>query len=162
MLGNLVLFVAIVYGVTSFQSRNMLATDGEPAPPLAGRTLDGGVYRLGASGERPAVVYFFAPWCKVCALSSGNLVRLRRWRDAEDLEIVAVALAWSDVGEVEAYAARHGLNMPVMLGDAAVARDWQIYAFPSYYVIDSAGRVARRDIGYSSQPGLWWRAWAVD
>jgi thiol-disulfide isomerase/thioredoxin len=162
MLANVVLFVAIVYGVTTFQSRNMLDSDGEPAPPLLGPTLDGSVYQLGAPPARPTVVYFFAPWCKVCALSSGNLVRLRRWRDADDLDIVAVALAWSDEAEVETYAAKHQLNMPVVLGDPALARGWQVYAFPSYYVIDSGGRVARRDIGYSSQLGLWWRAWAVD
>ena len=29
-------------------------------------------------------------------------------------------------------------------------------------LIDSDGRVARRDIGYSSQLGLWWRAWTVN
>lgn len=162
ILGNVALFAAIFYGLSTFQSRNMLDSDGEPAPRLEGPTLDGGSYRLGEPPGRPAVVYFFAPWCKVCALSSGNLVRLRRWRDADDLDIVAVALSWSDVNEVEAYAAKHELNMPVVLGDATVARRWQIYAFPSYYVIDSNGRVARRDIGYSSQLGLWWRAWAVD
>jgi len=162
MLANVVLFVAIVYGVTTFQSRNMLDSDAEPAPPLAGRTIDGELYRLREHGDRPALVYFFAPWCKVCALSSDNLVRLRRWRDDDELEIVAVALAWSDVSEVAGYAERHGLNVPVLLGDASVAERWRIYAFPSYYVIDSAGRIARRDIGYSSQLGLWWRAWAVD
>jgi len=29
-------------------------------------------------------------------------------------------------------------------------------------VLDSQHRIARRDIGYSSQFGLWWRAWTVD
>ena len=162
LLVNVALFLGVLFAVTAFQSRNMLESDGEPAPPLAGRTIDGELYRLGEHGDRPALVYFFAPWCKVCALSSDNLVRLRRWRDDDELEIVAVALAWSDVSEVAGYAERHGLNVPVLLGDASVAERWRIYAFPSYYVIDSAGRIARRDIGYSSQLGLWWRAWAVD
>ncbi len=50
----------------------------------------------------------------------------------------------------------------MVLGDASVARNWQIYAFPSYYVLDSEHRIARRDVGYSSQLGLLWRAWMID
>ena len=60
------------------------------------------------------------------------------------------------------YVERHELDINVILGDASVARNWQIYAFPSYYVLDSSQRIVRRDIGYSSQLGLLWRAWSVD
>jgi hypothetical protein len=75
---------------------------------------------------------------------------------------LTVALDWQSVGELQAYAARHELNVPVLLGNADVARDWHVYAFPTYYVLDSEQRVVRRDIGYSTQLGLWWRSWAVD
>ncbi|MGB5332643.1 MAG: hypothetical protein WBN05_08900 [Woeseiaceae bacterium] len=34
-------------------------------------------------------------------------------------------------------------------------------AFPSYYVLDREHRIVRRDIGYSTQLGLWWRAWVI-
>ena len=95
-------------------------------------------------------------------LERRDLVRLRRWLDEADLDIVAVALDWSDVDEVRDYAERHELNVPVLLADRSVARDWQIYAFPSYYVLDSEHRLVRSDIGYSSQFGLLWRALMVD
>jgi hypothetical protein len=35
-------------------------------------------------------------------------------------------------------------------------------AFPTYYVLDSERRIRRRDLGYSTQFGLWWRTWLVD
>jgi peroxiredoxin len=159
---NVALFAAVFIGVTTWQSRNMLDTGGETAPGLRGTTLAGEFYDLANAGGRPALVYFFAPWCKVCAASAGNLERLRRWRDDSELEMVAVALSWDAVEEVRDYVERHGLDLPVVLGDAKVARDWQIYAFPSYYVLDSNHRIARRDVGYSSQLGLLWRAWLVD
>ena len=73
-----------------------------------------------------------------------------------------MALDWSDIEDVRAYAERHELNVPVLLGDLDVARQWQIYAFPSYYVLDSEHRVVRSDIGYSSQLGLLWRTLTVD
>ena len=149
------------FGALAFQSRNMLPTDGQPAPDLRGVTLDGELYDLGDAASRPAMVYFFAPWCRICAASSGNLNRLRRWRDVEDIEIVAVALDWNAAEEVREYAERHHLNVTVVLGDANVSRQWQIRGFPSYYVLDSEHRIVRRDIGYSSQLGLWLRAWLI-
>jgi peroxiredoxin len=162
LLFNALVIAAVFLGVMAYQSRNMLPTGDQAAPELRGMTLAGQSYDLADAGSRPALVYFFAPWCKICAASAGNLDRLRRWRDESELEMVAVALDWGAVEEVRAYVERHDLDLPVVLGDAGVARDWQIYAFPSYYVLDSEHRIARRDIGYSSQLGLLWRAWTID
>lgn len=162
LLLNVGLFAAVFLAVTAYQSRNMLDTGARAAPELRGTTLAGERYDLADADSRPALVYFFAPWCKVCAASAGNLNRLRRWRDESDLEMIAVALDWDAVEEVRAYAERHELDITVIPGDADVARNWQIYAFPSYYVLDSEHRITRRDVGYSSQLGLLWRAWTVD
>ena len=161
LLLNAGLIAAVFFAVLTFQSRNMLATDGQVAPDLRGLTLAGQAYDLADANSRPAMVYFFAPWCRICAASAGNLNRLRRWRGAEDIEIVAVALDWDTADEVREYVDRHALKVTVVLGDVQVARDWQVQAFPSYYVLDSQHRVIRRDVGYSSQLGLWIRAWLV-
>ncbi len=158
---NAGLVAAVFFGVLVFQMRGMLAADGQVAPALQGVTIAGEPYNFEDVGARPAMVYFFAPWCRICAASAGNLNRLRRWRDADDIEIVAVALDWTTVEEVRDYVERHDLNVTVVLGDSDVARQWQIQAFPSYYVLDSAHRVIRRDIGYSTQLGLWLRAWII-
>lgn len=161
LLLNAGLFVAVFLVATAYQSRNMLDTGDQSAPALRGTTLAGKPYDLADAESRPALVYFFAPWCKVCAASAGNLNRLRRWRDTDEIEIVAVALDWREAEEVRDYVERHDLNITVVLGDASVARQWQIQAFPSYYVLNSEHRVVRRDIGYSTQLGLWLRAWLM-
>ena len=102
------------------------------------------------------------PWCKFCAASSDNVTRLRRLRKESSLEIVTVALDWQDLEEVRQYVEKHELDLPVVLGGPQIARDWQVYAFPTYYVVDSERRIRRRDLGYSTQFGLWWRTWIVD
>jgi peroxiredoxin len=145
--------------VSTYQSRNMLDTDGQAAPELTGVTLAGAPYNLKDARDKPALVYFFAPWCKICAASAGNLNRLRRWRDEDELEIIAVALDWDFAHEVAEYVERHDLNVTVLLGNSTVRGEWRIRAYPSYYVLDSQHRIVRRDIGYSTQFGLWWRAW---
>ena len=158
---NAVLVIGVFIGATAYQSRNMLPTDREAAPELRAVTLAGSVYDLGQATGRPVLVYFFAPWCRICGASADNLERLHRWRDDGELEIVAVALDWSGAEEVRAYAERHELSMPVLLAEANVRQRWQVQAYPSYYVLDGQHRIARRDIGYSSQFGLWWRARTV-
>ena len=158
---NAALVVVVFAAVTAYQSRNMLPADREAAPVLRAATLAGPAYSLSKAAGRPALVYFFAPWCRICGASADNLERLRRWRDKGDLEIIAVALDWSSIEEVRAYAERHELSMPVLLADAVVREEWQVQAYPSYYVLDDQHRITRRDIGYSSQFGLWWRAQSV-
>ena len=158
---NAGLIAVVFFGGVAFKSRDMLAADGQVAPELRGTTLTGQPYDLEDARARPALVYFFAPWCKICAASAGNLNRLRRWRDTDDIEIVAIALDWATADEVRDYVEYHDLNVTVVLGNANVARQWQIQAFPSYYVLNSEHKVVRRDIGYSSQVGLWLRAWMI-
>ncbi len=75
---NALFLVAVFLAVSTFQARNMLS-----APVLNGPLLRGGSYDIAAAGNRPLLVYFFAPWCKFCAVSSDNLTRLRRLRDDE-------------------------------------------------------------------------------
>ena len=162
LLLNAALMLIVFVAVSAFQARNMLGTDRQAAPDLQAMTLDGAEFDLGTADARPTLVYFFAPWCHYCALSSDNLVRLRRLRDESDLRIITVALDWKNVAEVREYAAKHELNVPVLLGDSSVSRDWKIYGFPTYYVLDSDYLVVRRDIGYTTQLGMLWRTWNVD
>ena len=151
--------VAIFIGISAYQARHLLATEGQLAPALNAATLQGTRYDLAEIKDRPVLIYFFAPWCPYCSASASNLVRLREWRDAEALEILIVALDWESAEQIQAYADKHALNMPVLLGDALVARDWKIVGFPTYYVLDSEHQVVSRDFGYSTQLGLWWRSW---
>jgi len=162
LLLNVVLVIVVFAVVSAFQARNMLGTDRQVAPDLQARTLQGIEFDLGAADARPALVYFFAPWCHYCAFSSENLVRLRRLREESSLRIITVALDWQSAAEVQEYAERHELNIPVLLGDVSISRDWKVYGFPTYYVLDSKHRVVRRDIGYTTQLGLLWRTWSVD
>ncbi len=159
---NAALLLIAFMGVNAFQARNMLPTKQVAAPELRAPTLQNTQFDLDNTEARTTLVYFFAPWCTYCALSSDNLVRLRRLRKASDLQIIAVALDWKNVAEVSEYAQQHKLNIPVLLGDVNIMREWKVYGFPTYYVLDSKHRIASRDIGYSTQIGLWWRSWNVN
>jgi peroxiredoxin len=156
-LPDLLVFVAVLGGINWYHTRDMLSTGDDPAPPLNLPALAGGNDGLRNADGKPTLVYFFAPWCKICSASAHNLRNLRRLRDDDDLAVFLVALDWQDRAEVSAYAARHELDVPVLLGDGRTARAWGISVFPTYYMLDDEHRVRRRDYGYSTLIGLWLR-----
>ncbi len=158
---EVLLFAIALIAISAYQSRNLLDTDRQLAPALRATTLAGDTFDLSAAAGKPVLIYFFAPWCPYCSASADNIVRLRRIRDERNLTILMVALDWQDRDEISEYAVKHELNVPVLLGDAVIARDWRVFSFPTYYMLDDELRVAGRDMGYSTQLGLLWRSWIV-
>gem|GEM_PF-6147304 len=63
---QVVLVLCLSLGIHAYQTRNLLKTDGEPAPALRLPALAGGEVDLADLRGRPVLVYFFAPWCHVC------------------------------------------------------------------------------------------------
>ncbi len=154
---EVVVIGGLLMGIYAYQSRNLLPTELQPAPALVGRTLIGDYYDIGDHPAVKTLVYFFAPWCKICAASSGNIDNLRNLRSDSDLKILLVALEWQTQVEVQDYVDQHEIKVPVLLGDRKITTEWNIYAFPTYYILDNERRVIRRDPGYSTLAGLWWR-----
>ena len=155
--GELLVFVVIVAGIQAWRSRDLLPADERTvAPAFALTDLDGRPWSTASLAGRPAVIYFFAPWCGVCAASSPQLRWFHRWR-GDEVTVLLVGLDWSAESELREYAARHSLPMPVLVGDGATAAAWRIRGYPTYYVLDTAGRVAARDFGFTTAIGLWFR-----
>jgi len=150
-----VVIIAILSGIYAYQSRNLLAAEVQPAPALNTRTLGGFSYDIEEHTAPATLVYFFAPWCHICAASAGNIEFLRNLRSDDELRILMVALDWQTAAEVQEYVDRHEITGPVLLGDTNVANAWNIYAYPTYYILDSHNRVIHRDLGYSTFAGLW-------
>ena len=151
------LVVVIVVAVQAWRARDLLSADERTlAPDFVLADLEGRTWSAAELRGRPAVIYFFAPWCGVCAASSPQLRWFHRWR-GDDVQVLLVGLDWSAPQELRDYAQRHDLTMPVLVGDRATGAAYRIQGYPTYYVIDADGRVARRDTGLSTVAGLWLR-----
>lgn len=144
---------AIFLAIHGWQTRS-LPVD-EPAPLTRLTLLDGSGSRDAVEAGRAGIVYFFAPWCRVCRVSIGNLDDLVASGSVEWGTLVA--LDYADPAEVQDFIDRTGVTLPVLLGDGGTARDWSIGAFPTYYVIDADGRIHSRSVGYSTALGMWAR-----
>lgn len=157
-IGLEVLVVMLVFaGLTAWRARDLLPADQRStAPAFALADLQGTGWTTQSLQGKPAVIYFFAPWCGVCAASSPQL----RWFDrlaGDSVQLVLIGLDWQRLEELDEYAARHELQVPVLAGNPSVAADYRVRGYPTYYVIDSEGRIAARDIGFTTVAGLWLR-----
>jgi thiol-disulfide isomerase/thioredoxin len=157
LLFELLVVVALIGGVHAWRARDLLPTDERtPAPPLSLRDLEGRNWSTAELAGRPAVIYFFAPWCKVCSASAPQLDWFHRWR-GDHVAVLLVGLDWSSTAELREYASRHEVSMPVLAGLASTAADWKVRGYPTYYVLDARGRIAARDVGFTTAIGLWLR-----
>ncbi len=118
-------------------------------------TLSGKAISL-TSFEKTTIVYFFAPWCQICHASIGNLQA--RYQQDQELNVIAVALDFTDPDEVLAFTKQHQLTFPIALGNEAIKQSFEITGYPSYYVINEENMIVSKSLGYSSALGLYLRS----
>ena len=161
---------AILFGISLWQGRHLLATqeaapmfellplylsfkDDVDTPSIVPSPLTVLAARPIYSQNQRSLIYFFAPWCSICKFSMGNLAYLEG-----KLPVVAVALDYSDEQAVSDFVTGLDIDVPVLLGNSAVARAYKIKAFPTYYIINAEGKIEMSSIGYSTELGLKIRA----
>lgn len=155
LIAEVLFATAIFMALSAWQEQDMLNSESD-MPTLSASSLKGTMYQFpeALNKSKRTLVYFFAPWCKICHLSIGNLNILSDQIDEEDLSIIIVALDWKSKAEVEEFIADHDLDFPVLLGDEKWQQQYKIKGFPSYYVLNQQGVVLSRSMGYSSSIGM--------
>lgn len=136
---------------TSMLSRSTVLNDNVATLP----TLMGKPVEIKAHGKN-TIIYFFAPWCQVCHVSIGNLQAL--YEKNENIDVIAIALDYSTIEEVNDFAAQHQLTFPIALGSAAIKNQFAITGYPSYYVLDEQNTIKGKSLGYSTELGLYLRS----
>jgi len=152
---EIIFFVVVFSALSYWQETSLLDSKSRPATIIA-NTLDGQVISFPDTDNMPdkTLIYFFAPWCKVCHISISNLNILRSQVPESKLDIIIVALDWKSNSEITEYMAEHELTFPVIMGDQQWLQQYKIKGFPTYYVLDKEAQVISRSIGYSSSVGM--------
>ena len=153
---NVVLILAIFLAVTTWQGVDLVSKQ-KSAPPFRLPTISGTPVVLEDLRGRRVLLFFFAPWCKVCDLSISNLNWVKKLRGEESVALFAVALSYTDLQSVEAFLERNVLDVPVLLGTPELVNSYHIRAFPTVYALNESGRIDGSTVGYTTTLGLWWR-----
>lgn len=131
-----------------------------PAPPLAGRTVEGGPFDLATVAGKISVVNFWATWCVECRREHPDFVRVaERYRD-EPVALVGVIFQ-DDPEAVRDYMQKMGGDWPnVEDPEGRVAIDWGVYGVPETFLVDAGGIIRAKVIGRIDERTL--RAWIDD
>lgn len=152
---ELVVIVAIVYAVSAWQARNMLESNGSQSiDAMQLVSLQGEVQSLYQTNRR-TLVYFWAPWCSICAVSIGSLDNV----DEEDFDIVTIAMDFEDLEAVQAFVDKHEVQSLVLLGNEQLRRQFKIQGYPSYYLLDENANVVAKSFGLNTSIGIKVKNW---
>lgn len=102
-------------------------------------TVDGATFDGPELAGKPAVLWFWAPWCPTCRAQAGGVTRLAE-EYAGRVNVIGVG-GLGDVEDIRAYARQ--VDGPVQLIDpeGAVWRHFGVTAQSTYVVLDAEGAV---------------------
>ncbi|HVM00332.1 MAG TPA: TlpA disulfide reductase family protein [Egibacteraceae bacterium] len=125
-------------------------SDREPAPAVAGETLDGEHLEL-SDLEGPVLVNFWASWCGPCVREAPHLAAIAEQYASRGLHVVGVNVKDQSVANARSFERDHAIPYPSWYDEAAViaASFGGIGpgALPSTLLLDAEHRVAVRLFG---------------
>ena len=146
-----VLILAVILGAQYWQTRGL--PEGV-APPLAGVLIDGQTIKLSADST-PTLVAFWATWCPVCSAEEDNIVAV-----AQDHRVISVAMQSGDAATVTKHLKERGIALPALVdADGRHAANWRVRGVPTHFIVDGAGNIRFRVVGYATTWGLKARLW---
>ncbi len=149
---NAALLLLLYLAVQAWQGRD--APSG-PAPPFSATTLDGRAVTLEAYRGRPVLLYFWATWCNVCALTRDAVDAI-----ALDHPVLTIASQSGSDAKVAAYVAEHDFRAPVVNDRSnEITRRYGVRAYPTFFILDGEGHIREVEVGLTSEWGLRLRLW---
>jgi peroxiredoxin len=132
------------------------AVDRKPAPVFVLRNAAGKAVRTSDYRGRVLLLDFWATECGGCKLEIPWFIRLQREYKRTGLTAVGISmdilyedLKSADEGwaRVTPFVKQEAVNYPILMGDDAVSKAYDIQAMPATYLLDKEGRIAATYIG---------------
>ena len=150
---QVLIILAVFLGIRVYLTQGSIKTG--PAPDFGGVLLDGSSFQLQDLRGKPALIHFWATWCKICALNDGAIDDL-----AKDLPVITVAMESGGKKSVQKEMEQRGLNFPVFVDELGkLANLYRVKGVPTNYIIDAKGNIRYVEVGYTSGLGLRVRMW---
>jgi len=115
-------------------------------------------------GEKTTIVYFFAPWCRLCHISIDSIDKVYRSRlnTNNEINVYYIALDYESIDEIKKFSKKHQLLAQVLLGTRKIKDSFHINAFPTYYLLDLQGEIKHRAVGLTTSWGIRWQLFKTE
>lgn len=120
-------------------------------PDFSARDLSGKRFELRSALESgPAVVTFWATWCKPCRKELPELQRLVEKYGEKGFRVIGVnGDGPVDQAKIRPYVRALGYDFTVIPDpDGEIRRRLQVEVFPTTFLIDADGTIVHRQVGY--------------
>ncbi len=143
----ILLVVALPFLVHAGAPRMALAP-GDPAPRLAGKTLESERWHIEWNKSKATLVNFWATWCVPCKDEMPALQKLHAEYADDGLQIVGVLMDPVKDNELRAFLEPLALTYRIVRPDSRANEDWGgIVVMPITFLVDPTGRIVRRYVG---------------
>ena len=123
------------------------AKDPSLTPPFLVSDLSGHSVSTAQLQGKVVIVNFWATWCPPCREEIPELVALQnKYKDR--LQVIGVSVDEdAPASYVKAFADKHGINYPVVMGTEIAKEYGGVPALPTSFVVNTEGRVVQKHVG---------------
>jgi thiol-disulfide isomerase/thioredoxin len=126
----------------------------KPAPELSMPDIDGMKRSLADYKGKVVLLDFWATWCEPCLEELPDLVRLHEAHKDEGFTMIGVAMDAEGTAIVAPFVRQNKIPYPILISKGDLPAGFPIPGFPTAFLIDREGKIARRYIGPKSYEEL--------
>ncbi len=124
-------------------------------PPLIDRNTINGIPAMPYVGKGPAIIYFWAEWCGICAMMQSAVSAV-----SAEYPLLTVALRSGSDTAIPQYLQQKHLPWTVVNDpQGSIAGSFGVKAVPALFFINRDGNIVFTSVGYTSEWGLRLRLW---
>ncbi len=122
---------------------------GKAAPSFTLQDLNGKPVSLSDFKGKVIVLDFWATWCPPCVIEIPHFIELYEQYKDQGFAMVGISLDREGISVVKSFVRKYQINYPILMTDGQVDRVYGgITAIPTTFVIDSAGNIRQKYVGY--------------
>jgi len=119
------------------------------APSFTLQDLNGKQVSLSDFKGKVVILDFWATWCPPCVKEIPHFIALYEQYKDQGFAIVGISLDHQGISVVKSFARKYRVNYPILMTDGQVDKAYGgIPSIPTTFVIDSAGNIRQKYVGY--------------